>query len=213
MKKTIVSGAVVAAMMMSMGGAMAAAMSSELSVKGHLAIPSCQVSLAKNGVFDLGKISNAVIETSKSTPMKEIAAAINVECEADTFLNFSAIDNRAGTASTVESTHFGLGNVNGTGKLGYYKMRLIAATVDRVGVSVYSASKGSTSLSSSMEVLVDKDKVTGWANSENAQASGKNFQAFLMVEPVLASSKEMGGPITDSTKLDGSATLNFSYAL
>lgn len=213
MKKTIISGAVVAGMMISMGSAMAAAMSSELSVKGQVAIPSCQISLGNNGVFDLGKVSSAVIEASGSTSMKEISGSINVECEADTFLNFSAIDNRAGTASTAESTHFGLGNVNGTGKLGYYKMKLVAATVDRINSHVYSASKGSTSLSSAMDVFVDKDKVTGWANSENAQASGKSFQARLMVEPVLASSKEMGGPITDSTKLDGSATLNFSYAL
>lgn len=213
MKKTIVSGAVVAAMMMSMGGAMAAAMSSELSVKGQVAIPSCQISLGNNGVFDLGKVSQGVIETSSSTSMNMIDASVTVDCEAETFLNFSAVDNRAGTASKDESTHFGLGNVNGTGKLGYYKMRLVGATVDSERVFVYSAVKGSTSISSEPFTFVDKDKVTGWAKSENAQASGKRFQAVLFVEPVLASSKEMGGPITDSTKLDGSATLNFSYAL
>lgn len=213
MKKTIISGAVVAAMIMSMGAAMAAAMSSELSVKGQMAVPACQVSLKNDGVFDLGKISNGVIDTANPTSMKEIVSALHVECEAETFLNFSAIDNRAGTASSAESTSFGLGNVNDTGKLGYYKMRLAAATVDNVSSSVYSAHKGSTSLSSAPLVFVDKDKVTGWATSDNLQASGKNFQAVLFVIPVLASSKEMAGPITDSTKLDGSATLNFSYAL
>lgn len=213
MKKTIISGAVVAAMMMSMGGAMAAAMSSELSVKGHLAIPSCEITLGNNGVYDLGKVSNAVIEASRSTSMRELSGSLHVECEADTFLNFSVIDNRVGTASTVDSTHFGLGNVNGSGKLGYYKMKLGEASVDKVSVSVYSAPRGSTSISSTPVVFVDKDKITGWANSENAQASGQSFQATLTVEPVLASLKEMAGPITDSTKLDGSATLNFSYAL
>ncbi|ERK08933.1 Beta-fimbriae putative major subunit [Serratia fonticola AU-P3(3)] len=145
--------------------------------------------------------------------MKDVVGSIRVECDAPTFLNFSAIDNREGTASTVESTHFGLGNVNGNGKLGYYKMRLLGASVDDAGASVYSAIKGSTSLSSASVVFVDKGKVTGWANSENAQASGKIFQAVLAVGPVLGSSKEMAGPITDTTKLDGSATLNFNYAL
>lgn len=213
MKKTIISAAVVAAMLAGMGTAMAAAMSSELSVKGRMAIPSCQVSLNNNGVFDLGKVSSAVINSANPTEMRQITGLLHVECEAETFLNFSAIDNREGTASLVDSTHFGLGNVNGTGKLGYYKMKLLEASVDQTSSSFYSAHKGSTSLSSSSDVFVDKGKVTGWADSANAQASGKTFQAILSVEPVLASSKEMGGPITDGTKLDGSATLNFSYAL
>lgn len=213
MKKIIISAAVVSAMMMSMGTVMAASMSSELSVKGRMAIPSCQVSLNNNGVFNLGKVSSGVINSASSTPMRVMTGLLNVECEAETFLNFSVVDNREGTASSVESTHFGLGNVNGTGKLGYYKMKLLGASVDNSSANIYSATKGSTSISPTATVFVDKGKVTGWADAADAQASGKSFRAILTVEPVLASSKEMGGPITDGTKLDGSATLNFSYAL
>lgn len=213
MKKTIVSGVVVSVMAMSMGSAMASSMSSELSVKGKMAIPSCEVSLTNNGVYNLGKIASGAITPTKTKLLKEINGEVTVMCEADTFLNFSAVDNREGTASSIGNTHFGLGNVNGAGKLGFYKMKFFGATVDRVAAAVYSENKGSASIEATNGVYVEKGKVTGWATREDAQASGKFFQAYLAVEPVLASLQDMGGTPAEGTKLDGSATLSFSYAL
>ncbi|CAM3995504.1 hypothetical protein [Serratia silvae] len=213
MKKTIISGAVMSVMMLSMGTAMAGSMSSELSVKGKMAIPSCKVYLKDDGVFNLGKISHGVIKSSAATPMREIMGSLNVVCDADTYLKFSAVDNREGTASTAGSTHFGLGNVNGKGKLGYYTMKLSTAKVDGAESGLYSTQKGSTSTTAYLTATIDKGKVTGWADDNNTQVSGKLFQANLAIEPVLASTKDMAGSITENTKLDGSATLNFSYGL
>lgn len=213
MKKTMISGAIISVVMMSMGTAMAANMSPELKVKGQMAIPSCQVSIANDGVYDLGKIANSLISPNKDTSLKTISNNLNVICEADTFLSFTVVDNRASTSSSTASTSFGLGNVNGDGKLGYYQMKLKGAAVDSTTTSLYSANKGSSSFSATSETYIDKNKVTGWAKSGNVQASGKHFMALMSMEPVLASSSVMGGPISDNVKLDGSATLNFSYGL
>lgn len=213
MKKTIISSVLVSVMAMSVGSAMASSMSSELSVKGKMAVPTCEVSLANNGVYNLGKIASGAIDSTNIKRLKEIRSELTVVCEADTFLNFSAVDNREGTASSIGNTHFGLGNVNGSGKLGYYKMKFFGASVDRDSAAVYSENKGSTSIEATNGVYVEKGKITGWANRNDAQASGKFFQAYLAVEPVLASLQDMGGSPADGTKLDGSATLSFSYAL
>lgn len=211
MKKTVISTAVIA-VVMSMGSVMAS-MSPELKVQGEMAVPSCQLSLQNGGVYDFGKISNALISSTSSTPLASKVSQVLVDCEAETFLSFSVIDNREGTASSSGSTNFGLGTVNGNGKLGYYRLKALAANVDGSSSQLYSTTKGSTSFSAAQGANVDKNKVIGWALADNLQRSGKKFSTLLSVEPFLGSSADMGGAITDNVKLDGSATLNFTYGL
>lgn len=213
MKKTVISAGVISVMMMSMGSALAAGMSPELKVTGQMAVPSCEVSLDNEGVFDLGKIASSMIKPTQTSPLTTKVGIVTVDCGAETYLNFNVVDNREGTASTVNSTYFGLGNVNGTGKLGYYSIMLAGGSVDGIASNVFSAPKGSTSFTATTSVAVDKNKVSGWATSHSVQNSGKRFTGNLQLTPVLASSASMGGPITEGVTLDGSATLNFVYGI
>ncbi|MBU5412415.1 DUF1120 domain-containing protein [Serratia ureilytica] len=213
MKKTVITASILSVLALH-GAAIAAPMSSELKIKGKMAVPSCQVSVSNGGVFDLGKISNGLIDPNKTTPLTTGALVINAKCDAATYLSFTAEDNREGSSSTSGSTYFGLGSVNGTGKLGYYQMKMYAAVVDHGGASrVYSTPKGSTTFSASQDIMIDKNKVMGWAKGNNVQNGGKEFIAAIDFMPVLASSREMNGPLTESVKLDGSALLNFAYGL
>lgn len=211
MKKTVISAGVIA-VIMSMGSAMAS-MSPELKVKGEMAVPSCQLSLQNGGVYDLGKISNALISNTTTTSLTGKTSQVMVDCEAETFLSFTVTDNREGTASNPSSTSFGLGTVNGSGKLGYFNLKAVAANVDGTSSQLYTANKGSTTFSGQQGAEVDKNKVIGWALADNIQRSGKKFSTLLTVQPFLASSADMGGAITENVKLDGSATLNFAYGL
>lgn len=211
MKKNVISAGIIA-VIMNMGSAMAS-MSPELKVQGQMAVPSCQLSLQNGGVFDFGKISNSLISTNSATALTTKVSQVMVDCEAETFLSFTVVDNREGTASNSSTTNFGLGAVNGDGKLGYYRLTALAANVDGSSSQLYSATKGSTSFPAAQGANVDKNKIIGWALADNIQRSGKKFSTLLSVEPFLASSKDMGGPITDNVKLDGSATLNFAYGL
>ncbi|OQV35957.1 DUF1120 domain-containing protein [Serratia marcescens] len=212
MKKTVITASILSVLVLH-GAAIAAPMSSELKVQGKMAAPSCQVSLDKGGVFDLGKLSNGLIDPNKATPLTGSMITITTDCDAKTYLSFSVEDNREGSSSSSGSTNFGLGNVNGNGKLGYYQLKMRDGMVDGKLSSLYSTSKGSTSFSAVSSITLDKNKVMGWAESTNAQNSGKRFFAAIELNPVLASSKDMNGPITDSVKLDGSALLNFTYGL
>jgi hypothetical protein len=213
MKKTVITAGILSVLAMH-GSAIAAPMSSELKVQGKMAVPSCQVSVTDGGVVDLGKISNSLISPSKPTPLTTRTVGITALCDAATYLSFTATDNREGSSSASGSTYFGLGNVNGTGKLGYYQMKMYGAAVDNIGVSqLYSTPKGSTSFSAAQEIIMNKNNVMGWAKSSGVQNSGKQFAAAIDLIPMLASSKDMNGPLTDSVKLDGSALLNFAYGL
>ncbi|MBH1922351.1 DUF1120 domain-containing protein [Serratia marcescens] len=212
MKKTVISASIIAVMMMA-NQVSAASMSPELKVKGQMAVPSCEVVIANDGVFDLGKLSNTLINSTASTALAKSQKQLAVNCEAETFLNFTVVDNREGTASVTGGTHFGLGGVNGAGKLGYYKVSVLNATVNALSSSLYSVKKGTTTFSAASSVYIDKNNVIGWAKSGNVQNSGKIFSAVLEVEPYLASTKDMNGPITDNVKLDGSSTLSFAYGI
>lgn len=54
---------------------------------------------------------------------------MEVKCDAETPMTFNVIDNRLGTASEAGKT-FGLGNVNATGKLGFYAIMVYLPKVD-----------------------------------------------------------------------------------
>ncbi|BEM59370.1 hypothetical protein SME22J_32310 [Serratia marcescens] len=212
MKKTVISASIMAIAMMA-NQVSAASMSPELKVKGQMAVPSCQVSIANDGVFDLGKVSNSLINSTAASALAKSQKQLVVNCEAETFLNFTVVDNREGSASVADSANFGLGSVNGSGKLGYYKVNILNAAVNGVSSALYSVKKGTTTFSTVSSAYIDKNNVTGWAKSGNVQNSGKLFAALLQVEPYLASSKDMNGPITDNVKLDGSSTLSFAYGI
>lgn len=213
MKKSRLSSGILVALVLSSPAALAS-MSPELKVTGTMAVPTCTVGVNNNGVADLGKISNGLISSTQATALAEQRLLAQVECEAETYLSFTIVDNRAGTASLTSNTAFGLGNVNGTGKLGYYTMVMNTNWVDGTSVMTYSTPKGSTLFTaSSVPTSVDKTKVMGYARANNVQVSGKKFVTDLKITPFLASSKDMGGPLSDSVKLDGSATLNFAYGL
>lgn len=212
MKKTVISASIAAILMMA-NQVSAASMSPELKVKGQMAVPSCQVSIANDGVFDLGKLSNTLISATAATALTKSQRQLAVTCEAETFLSFTVVDNREGTASVTDSGNFGLGSVNGAGKLGYYKINILNAVVNGVTSGLYSTKKGTTTFSTVSSAYINKDNVAGWAKSGNVQNSGKLFAVTLQVEPYLASSKDMNGPITDNVKLDGSSTLSFAYGI
>ncbi|MGL1812382.1 UNVERIFIED_CONTAM: DUF1120 domain-containing protein [Serratia marcescens] len=212
MKKTVISASIAAILMMA-NQVSAASMSPELKVKGQMAVPSCEVSITNDGVFDLGKVSNTLINSTAATALAKSQKQLAVSCEAETFLNFTVVDNREGTASATGGANFGLGSVNGAGKLGYYKVNILNATVNGVSSALFSVKKGTTAFTTVSSAYADKNNVTGWAKSGNVQNSGKIFSAVLEVEPYLASTKDMNGPITDNVKLDGSSTLSFAYGI
>ncbi|MEW5494391.1 hypothetical protein ABGT23_01885 [Enterobacter cloacae] len=191
----------------------AVGMSPEITIKGDMSAPGCTINTPNNGQYELGKISASIIRDSDEVSLPSPNGGMNwtVQCEAATFLSFQVVDNREGTASKEGSTHFGLGPINGEGKIGYYRVKMFMPKVDSSAASLYTTS-GST-FDAVKEVYLEKGKTMGWASGNNEQALGTSFSAYLDVLPVLASSKDMNGPVADSSKIDGAMTMNFSFGL
>lgn len=134
-----------------------------------------------------------------------------VTCDATTYMNFTPVDNRADSRVSLAVGTFGLGNVNSTGKIGYFKADVSNATVDGV-TSLLFLTQAAT-FTPAASVPMSAGLKTGWASGANTQQSGKVFVADIKVTPYLGNSTDMNGPITENTDIDGSVTLTFAYGI
>jgi hypothetical protein len=216
MNKFFVKTTLASLMLISASAVMADAPTAELKVAGKVAVPGCTVAQSEGGTYDYGSISSTLVKPSATTALTSQTQTWTVTCDAQTFLSFRVIDNQSASTAGNGTSQFGLGNVNSTGKVGYYTVTLGGAKVDNATAYSYAAAPGSTTVTSAATANVYNTLAHGWAatiGAGAAQKAGKVFAMDMTVTPTLASSATMGGPITDKVPLDGSLTINYSFGL
>ncbi|BEM59369.1 hypothetical protein SME22J_32300 [Serratia marcescens] len=202
----------VASTLFATGASLAAGPSAEIKVVGELIAPTCEVKLPNDGIFDYGSISHMGISRDKAVSLGvKGGGTMEVRCDAETPMTFNVIDNRLGTASEQGKT-FGLGNVNTTGKLGFYVITAYLPQIDDKLGRLF-VTQDSTITSPTGSVQLEHGKRVGWASNANTLAIGKTFTAMLNVEAFLAKSGDMHGGIGEDVNLDGSTTLEFGFGL
>lgn len=211
MKSTLFTISALTNFMLLMAGANAAAPSSELTVNGQLVVPNCVVAATDDGIYDLGKIAAITIKPNAETVLSPIIKNWTITCDADTYLTLTPTDNRAASSTHTASNRYGLGNVNGSGKIGTYYVEMLNGTVDGVSSNLYTTA--STTITPQANAYIQKGYKNGWAAGTNRQKSGKIFGADFKVVATLASSATMNGPITEDANIDGSMTLNFAFGI
>lgn len=214
MKLNLMHFSTLASFMLVMAGAYAAPPTADLMVKGKLVVPICQINATNDGVYNLGKVPATMVQASGNTELASMTKTWTITCDAETYLNFSHTDNRANSASTVSEPNFGLGNVNGNGKIGFYNVSATNASVDGDATQMFHSQDGTITSNNvgAVRRLYDGWRM-GWAATPTTQKSGKVFVADLVVTPTLASSAVMNGAITDDTNIDGSLTLHFAFGI
>jgi hypothetical protein len=208
--------AAISAVLMGAAAAHAAAPTNDLAVKGTIGAPTCTVASTNNGLYDFGRIGTSQVKAGTTTnALPSISQPWTVSCNAATYLSFRVVDNRAASASSVADTNFGLGNVNGTGKLGYYTVTMSGGTVDGATSYTYATtSKTAFTTDNTEKPIRSGSYMHGWGGQPNdTQRAGSVFGADLKVTPILAGTTTMNGAVTEDTDLDGSLTLNFAFGL
>ncbi|AOF16945.1 fimbrial assembly protein [Yersinia enterocolitica] len=194
----------------------AAPPTAELKVKGKIGVPTCNINAPDSGVYDIGNISSTKIQSGTArTTLPEITKNWVISCDSVTFLTVKSIDNRLGSSSaTSGSGHYGLGMINGTGKIGYYTVLMSNAQVDGSPSSLFYTTEP-TFIVRSETALYNGEKGyrQGWASADNILKAGKVFSADFTVKPFLAGTDTMNGPVTEETKVDGSLTMNFAFGI
>ncbi|AKF38441.1 DUF1120 domain-containing protein [Yersinia enterocolitica] len=212
MKKQLAGITVLPFLIVSIATAYAVAPVAELKVKGALTVPSCTVNAPDNGIYDFGKISSTKISSSVFVNLAAMTKNWVITCDATTYLTVKPIDNRAASVYPPSTSTYGLGMVNGSGKIGGYTINMQNAVVDGNSSKLFSSSTGLFSAVTET-ALYNHGPSVGWASADNTQAAGKVFSTDIKVAPILASTTAMNGPITEDTELNGSVTLNFAYAI
>lgn len=214
MKSLIIKSAILSSLLLGVA-AHAAAPTAELKVKGNLGIPTCTINAPDGGIYNVGEISSSQIKSGTAvTVLPSITKTWTVTCDSVTYLSLNAIDNRKASVSDNTGIHnFGLGFVNGSGKLGFYKTTMSNATVDGVSSLLYFIDANNILQGGhTLETLTNNFRF-GWSENATTAKAGKVFSADFTVIPTLAGSTTMGGAITENINIDGSATMNFSYGI
>ncbi len=212
MKKQLAKITVLSSLIFGINAANAEAPTAELKVIGTLTVPSCTVNAPDDGVYDFGKLSSSLIKSgATTTALTPITKNWTVNCDAETYLNFTPVDNRAASVSTAGATNFGMGNVNDTGKIGYYMAQIKNGTVDGKPSNLFSSANAVFTATTFANLTTGMR--TGWSSAANTQSVGKIFTADITVSPILGGTTVMGGPITEDAEIDGSMTMNFAFGI
>ena len=202
-----------AALTLAAATAHAAAPTAELKVKGTLQAPTCTVAVADDGVYDFGSISPTRIKPGTAhTALDPISKVWTVTCDADTYLTYTATDNRATSLSTAGAANFGMGKVNTTGNIGYYQVLMSNPTVDGATSSLFGTTGTTVTPAATGALATTTGFKHGWAVGA-AQKFGKVFGITLAVTPNIGGTTTMNGAITDKVDLDGSVTLTYAFGL
>jgi hypothetical protein len=219
MKKNLLQLTALSSLLLS--AAAFASESAEVKVIGEISSVNCEVSVSNNGVFDFEKIKQSSVVDAVSALGRVDGGVVRVKCSAPTPLTFTAKDNRADSAYIMgtaaqnggHGSFFGLGNVNGTGKLGFYQLKFRQPTVDGIPTHMFMTDNGDVDKSEA-SLIAQKDKRMGWTKSLSHEVSiGKEFSFAMNATAYLAPKSAMNGTLTEDVTLDGSTTLEFGFGL
>jgi len=201
-----------------------AAESADMAVKGTIRPAACNLALSNDGVIDFHNIFGTSLAQSAPTKLAQKEVTMTVDCEAETYVAVTLVDNRAGTVPSDvlkpatgidDRLGFGLGEVNGKA-VGAYAFRTFGSDsfVSNLGKGV-SLSRSDDGGASWMAVANDNYLIGNvlytWAGTPGASPIRvKTVTQRIDVFTALAS-KDALPDLTDSVTLDGSTTISLVY--
>ncbi|HFP3027440.1 TPA: DUF1120 domain-containing protein [Yersinia enterocolitica] len=203
MKKQLIALTALSYLIFGFNAANAKAPTAELTVKGQVSPPGCIVMAPDGGVYNVGEIAGHTVKPSALTVLPSITKNWSVICDAETYVSVTGSDNRAG--SSTSGGRYGLGFVNGAGKIGDYGVYFSNAKVD--GTAKYFR-KQEEAAAAILSLSIGPLNRLSWVHANATKAPGKVFSADIEVMPRLGSVADMKGPITENVKIDGSMTLS-----
>ncbi|HFQ6829439.1 TPA: DUF1120 domain-containing protein [Yersinia enterocolitica] len=203
MKKQLIALTALSYLIFGFNAANAKAPTAELTVKGQVSPPGCIVMAPDGGVYNVGEIAGHTVKPSALTVLPSITKNWSVICDAETYVSVTGSDNRTG--SSTSGGRYGLGFVNGAGKIGDYGVYFSNAKVD--GTAKYFR-KQEEAAAAILSLSIGPLNGLSWVHANATKAPGKVFSADIEVMPRLGSVADMKGPITENVKIDGSMTLS-----
>ncbi|PHN66344.1 hypothetical protein AO268_21785 [Pseudomonas sp. ICMP 8385] len=184
-----------------------AASTVDLTVKGLIVPSACTPSLSGGGVIDHGKISAKDLNTNNPTPIGTHTLSMVVSCDSAITFALHSVDNRAG--SSMFSSDYGLGLINGNQKLGWFHLMLNNLIADGVAVQSIASVNGQDNWYS--EKFWDAGLYMSVASmaDDTQPVPAKDLSLELVIQTSIA--RTDGLDLSNEVTLDGSATLEVKY--
>ena len=185
-----------------------AASSVDLTVRGLITPSACEPTLAGGGNVEIGKISAKDLKADENTVLQDQVLQLTVTCDGATLMAIEPKDNRAGSASEIDDSTFGLGLVNSSEKLGFFQMILQSAVGDGVELGPIASRDGGLTWTRLMFLI--NNGITSVANTTTiAPVPVQSLVADLVIAPAIAPASSL--TLTEEVPIDGSATLTVKY--
>jgi type 1 fimbria pilin len=210
--------------------AWAEAPTQDMTVAGTIKAPTCEVDIAGGeggGTINHGDISPTLIKAGTTFhELEPVTLDWTISCDAQTYLTYQVVDNEVASANkrAWADFAFGLGAINGDGKLGYYIMHAKSLSVD--GNVAYHGSQARPGDLKYLSTLsgYSYDYVRnlagwsfGWAQLNNTGTSplkpGSEFTMSMEIRTYLSGAADMNGGVTTTVPLQGHTTFSFAFAL
>ncbi|QDH63490.1 MULTISPECIES: DUF1120 domain-containing protein [Pseudomonas] len=184
-----------------------AASTVDLTVKGLIVPSACTPVLSSGGVIDHGKISAKDLNISNPTLIGTHTLSLVVSCDSAISFALHSVDNRVG--SSISSSYYGLGLINGNQKLGWFGLILDNPVADGVAVQPIASFNGQDNWY--REKFWDPGLYMSVASmaDDSQPVPVKDLSLELVVETSIARTDSLD--LSNEVTLDGSATLEVKY--
>jgi len=173
---------------------------------------SCTV-LAPDIEYAYPPLQASLFQRNAQTTLPVLSQTWQVVCSAPVVALFLTVeaDQQSDSLSGLDPTYFGLGSVNGQGRLGHYQVTLDNATVDGAPVQLYQTNNP-TQIGTPQSSLMLKPAVfQGWTSDGHAPAKGQQYSVRLTISPTLNSLQKTQGPLVNGGELNGELVLAFPF--
>lgn len=184
-----------------------AASTVDLTVKGLIVPSACTPSLSSGGVIDHGKISAKDLDPDKPTIIGNHTLTMSVACEGKTLIALQSEDNRRG--SSISTSDYGLGLINGTQKLGHYVLKIANPIADSVEVQSIASLNGQDNWY--LEKFWDPTLYMSMADMSDTTQPVPVQELLLDLEVQTLINRTDGLDLSNEVQIDGSATLTVMY--
>ena len=140
-----------------------------------------------------------MFKSNENNKLDDRYTLINISCPSPV----SPVDN--------DQTHFGLGTINTTGKIGFFQVSIEKATVDGIDVNIYETDNENNIGIIKTSPQLKIGTLNGFSQDGVTPSKGNNYQLKLKISPTIYSLKETNGPLVDGGELSGSLLFDFSF--
>lgn len=164
--------------------------------------------------YPYAQLHASLFQRETNTPLPPITQTWHISCSQPIDgMRIWVNDMAASSVTDGDPTHFGLGQVNGQGSLGYYTVTLANAQVDGQPASLYQSPDDTGVGQPQSVVTLQSAQFHGWVMPAGTPASGQQFAVTVTLSPTLNSLADTHGPLVDGAELNGDLALQISFGL